>query len=739
MQDSPGRRGLPRHAADERRVGALIRDMTLEEKIGQLTQVQGGEGAIPDWLHDSVAGGRTGSVLNEVDVGIANELQRIARQESRLGIPLLIARDVIHGFRTVFPIPLAQAASWNPEGVEEAARVAATEAAAAGINWIFAPMLDITRDPRWGRIAECLGEDPCLASALGAAMVRGLQDGAPNPRRRVAACAKHLAGYGAAEAGRDYAAASIPEGELRDVYLPPFRAAIEAGVASVMTSFSDLNGVPATANPFLLRQVLREEWEFDGVVVSDWNAITELAVHGLTEGDRQSAREAINAGVDIEMASGAYAGHLPDLLRSGEVSEAHIDEAVANVLRLKQRLGLFEDAFTPPGGVPTSTAEEHRRVARRSALESAVLLKNEGEVLPLRADTLRSVAVIGYLADDPYEQLGTWIFDGDPDLSVTLLEALRERLEPAVVVDYARGMETTRSRGRKYVDEAVAAARRSDVVLLVVGEESILSGEGHCRADIGLPGSQAELVAEVAATGRPLVLLVMAGRPLALGDVAERADAILYLWHPGTMGGAAVADLLTGVESPSGKLPVSFPRMTGQIPIYYSRRNTGRPATAGMPVPVEEIPPRAPQTSVGNRSFHLDAGDTPLWPFGYGLSYARFEYGDLRLAPDTISAGDALEVSANVTNAGEVEAVEVVQLYVRDLVASVTRPVRELKDFRRVRLAPGETRRVGFRLAGAQLAFHGLDMRPVIEPGRFRVWIGGSSAADLGAEFELTA
>jgi beta-glucosidase len=723
----------------DERVAALLARMTLAEKIGQMNQVNVDDGRMAGLLEEEVREGRIGAVINLVDPARAEALQRVAVEQSRLGIPLLVGRDVIHGFRTVMPIPLGQAATWNPGLVREGARVAAVEAAAAGVNWTFAPMIDIARDPRWGRIAESLGEDPCLASRLGVAMVRGFQGDELGAPGAMAACAKHFAGYGASESGRDYATTNIPQNELRNVYLPPFEAAVDAGVASIMTSFSDLDGIPATANRFLLRRVLRDEWHFGGFVVSDWDSIRQLAVHGFTVGDTDSAFEAVTAGVDMDMAGGVYAAQLADLVEHGRVGIDVIDASVANILRIKFRLGLFDRPFVEREGRPALPAEERLRVARQAALESVVLLKNDAAVLPLSRHRLRSLAVIGPLADDAYEQLGTWIFDGDPGLSVTGLQGLRDLVGGEVEIRHIRAMETTRSRSTDGFDEAVSAARACDATVLFLGEESILSGEAHSRADIGLPGAQVELVKRLRSAGRPLVAVVMAGRPLALTEVVDDLDAILFAWHPGTMGGTALADLLFGVESPSGKLPVTFPRMVGQVPIYYNRKNTGKPPTPESVVLLDDIPVRAPQTSIGNTAYHLDAGDKPLFPFGHGLSYVEFAYSDLRFDRRELPVGEALTIRVDVTNRGGMVGDEVVQLYVRDLVGNVTRPVRELKDFRRIRLQPGQTVTVEFALHGEDLAFYGRDDERMAEPGEFHLWVGGSSEADLGAAFRLVA
>jgi len=723
--------------ATEARVEALLGEMTLAEKIGQMTQLDASWGNPEEYLGDRLRAGQLGSVLNLADVDTANELQRIAVEESRLGIPLLVGRDVIHGFATVMPLPLGQAASFNPDIARDGARVAALEAATAGINWIFAPMIDISRDPRWGRIAESFGEDPFLTSVMGAATVEGFQGDDLAAAGTIAACAKHFAGYGASEAGRDYAATNIPENELRNVHLPPFKAAVDAGTATLMTSFSDVNGVPATGNEFLLRQVLREEWGFDGFVVSDWDSIRQLEVHGLTENHRDSAYMAVSAGVDMEMAGDAYINHLESLIDEGRIDIDTIDTATANILRLKFELGLFENPYTDPSRLPPLTSDEALQTARRAALQSVVMLKNDDDALPLSKDGVSSLAVIGPLADAPYEQLGTWVFDGEPELAITPLAALRDQLGEEVSVRYVRAMDTSRSNVSPAFDEAVDAARQSDVALLFLGEESILSGEAHSRADINLPGDQVELVRRIKATGKPVIAVILAGRPLTIANIVDQVDAILFAWHPGTMGGPAIADLLFGVESPSGKLPATFPRMVGQVPIYYAQKNTGKPAAADTAVLIDDIPVGAAQTSLGNTSYHIDAGFTPLYPFGHGLSYAAFHYDNIRASADEVGLGDSITISADLSNGGDVAAEEVVQLYIRDLVGSITRPVKELKGFDRVRVEPGQTVTVEFKLHTDDLAFYGRDMKLAAEPGEFHAWIGGSSATDLRTGFRI--
>jgi beta-glucosidase len=723
----------------DQQVAELLQGMTFAEKIGQMTQVNGAGGNLPDELREAVKSGHIGSILNEVNLETVNELQRIAVEESRLGIPLLMGRDVIHGFNTILPIPLGQAASWNPELVRKGARMAALEAASTGVNWTFAPMIDISRDPRWGRIAESFGEDPYLTGVLGAAMVEGFQ-GDFSQAGNIAACAKHFAGYGASESGRDYNTTNIPENELRNVYLPPFKAAVDAGVATIMTSFSDLNGVPASGNRFLLKQVLRDEWQFDGFVVSDWASIEQLSVHGFTANDKESAFEAASAGVNMEMATLTYASHLAELLEEGRISINQLDSMVSDILRIKFSMGLFDKPFTDPSNYPAIANEDHLALAKQLARQSLVLLENRDRALPLNTEELTSLAVIGPLADDPYEQLGTWIFDGDPSISQTPLNAIREFVGDDVQVNHVRAMETSRSRSTEGFDEAVRAAQSSDAVVVFLGEESILSGETHSRANIDLPGNQHELLRALRKAGKPVIAVILAGRPLTLGDILDDVDALLFAWHPGTMAGPAIADVLFGVESPSGKLPATFPLMVGQVPIYYAHKNTGRPATPEKFTHMDDIPVRMPQSSWGFASFHLDAGYKPLYEFGYGLSYTKFEYSNIGVkVSESQPGGTVIDLQAEVRNTGDVAADEVVQLYVRDLVGNVTRPVRELKGFQRVRLQPGESRKVYFSIGREDLAFHGRDMKLITEPGDFHAWIGGSSDAELKASFTLTA
>lgn len=718
-------------------ISALLSRMDLKEKVGQLSQFSGHGGHIPEHLLTALREGCVGSILNEVDGPTVNEMQRIVVEESRLGIPLLIGRDVIHGFKTIFPIPLAQAASWSPELIESAARIAAFESASCGVNWTFAPMIDISRDPRWGRIAESLGEDPYLCSVLGVAMVKGFQGDKLADVGSIAACAKHFAGYGAAESGRDYATANIPENELRNVYLPPFKAAAEAGVATFMASFSDLNGVPASGNEWLMKQVLREEWDFQGFVVSDWDSIRQLTVHGFTANDKEAAFEALNAGIDMEMVSSTYHQHIHTLLEEGRISIGQIDSMVAKVLSLKFELDLFANPYIEADKLPALVCDEHLALAKEAAIKSCVLLKNSTQILPLNKDKVNSLAIIGPLADDPYEQLGTWIFDGEAKHSITCLQGIQELVGDSIELQFCKAMETSRSEEQSAFAEAVEIAKAADVAMLFLGEESILSGEAHSRSEINLPGCQEQLIAAIAQTGTPIILVVLAGRPLTLEKILPKVDAVLYAWHPGTMGGAAIADLLFGVHSPSGKLPVTFPRTVGQIPLYYGQKNTGKPASEESFIPMADIPVRAMQTSLGMAATHLDTHFTPLFSFGYGLSYTKFAYQNLRLNRHSIALGESLDVSVELSNIGQVDADEVVQLYIRDLVGNVTRPVKELKGFKRVHLQAGQSETICFTLHSTDLAFYDRKMQLRTEPGQFHLWVGGSSETELRAEFEI--
>jgi beta-glucosidase len=711
-------------------VEELLSRMTLQEKLGQMTQHAYGVGDL-DRVHQWVEQGDVGSFLNAATLDTRNELQRLAVEHSRLGIPLIFGRDVIHGFKTVFPIPLGQAASFNAALVERAAAVAAHEAAEAGVDWTFAPMVDVSRDPRWGRVAETCGEDPFLTTALGAAMVRGFQGPDVADGKHVAACAKHFAGYGASESGKDYNTTWIPEPLLRDVHLPPFKACVDAGVMSVMSAFNDLNGVPASINAFLLQQVLKQEWGFAGLVVSDWAALMELLQHGVTEHPRQSALEGVHAGLDMEMATTTMRDHLGGLVEEGLVPVALIDAAVRRILRVKHQLGLFDEPYRKPPAESVALSAPHLAVARELARESIVLLKNDAGLLPLRRG-LHKLAVVGPLAADGGNQLGCWAFDGEAGASVTLKDALTSRLSETEV-SYAAGVVDTRSLDTSSFEPAAQMVASADVAVVCVGEDALLSGEAKCRAFLDLPGAQQRLLERLAATGTPLVVIVMAGRPLLLDPVCQLATSLLYAWHPGTLGGEAITDLLTGEACPSGRLPISMPRAVGQIPIYYARRNTGRPPKADR----TGVPKGTPLDPVDFDSSYLDLDVSPLFPFGFGLSYTSFGYSELKVTPASAPLGSCISISVVVSNHGARRATETVQLYVRDLVASVTRPVRELKAFRRLDIDAGAHETVSFELAPSDLAFTGRDLESRVEPGKFQIWVGSDSNAELSASFEL--
>ena len=717
----------------DRKVNALISKMNIEEKIGQMSQLDPGSFDGIESIKAAVRDGRCGSLLNYIGPKEVNEIQKVAIEESRLGIPVIIGRDVIHGFRTIFPIPLGMASSWDPEIVREAFRISSVEASSQGIRWTFAPMIDICRDPRWGRIAEGCGEDPFLTSAFATAMVKGIQGENTADPTSLAACAKHYAGYGYSEGGRDYNATTITEAELRNVVLKPFKAAKDAGALTFMSAFNDLNGVPTSANEFTLRQVLRNEWNFKGCVVSDWGSVMELINHGYALDAKDAACKAINAGVDMEMATSAYSDNIKQLLKEGKITESRIDEAVKNILRVKFKLGLFDNPYVNIEAEKKLLDPSFLEHARKVARESVVLLKNNG-TLPLSTN-ISSVAVIGPLADSPRDQLGTWCFDGREENSVTPLKAIRDVLGDRRV-NYVAGLKYSRDKNKSDFDRAVAAAKRSDVILFFAGEEWILSGEGQCRGEINLPGAQSELIGALAKTGKPIVMVVLAGRPLAIGDEVEESNAVLYAWHGGTMAGPALADLIFGKESPSGKLPVTFVKGSGQIPFYYYRTNTGRPASARSYTPIDSIPVKNQQTSLGYRSSYLDYGYSALFPFGFGLSYTRFDYSDLSLSTNTLTNNSSLTVKATISNTGSMEADEVVQFYVRDRVGSITRPIKELKGFSRIHLAKGEQKEVEFNLTPADLAFFNGKVTAT-EPGEFDVWVGPNSGEGLHGEFRF--
>ncbi|HSD29771.1 MAG TPA: glycoside hydrolase family 3 N-terminal domain-containing protein [Vicinamibacteria bacterium] len=696
--------------AVEKHIDALLLKMTLDEKVGQLHQL-----AKPDPLPlDLVRQGRIGSLLNVTDPKEATAVHEAAKA-SRLGIPVILGYDVIHGYRTAFPIPLAEAASFDPALAERSSEIAAREAAAAGIHWTFAPMVDIARDARWGRVMEGAGEDPFLGAAFAAARVRGFRKGG------LAACAKHYVAYGAAEGGRDYNLVDISEATLRDVYLPPFKAALEAGVETFMSSFNTIGGVPATANRHTLLDILKGEWAFKGFVVSDWNSVGELVSHGVAADLSDAAKKALLAGVDMDMEGKAYSAHLAKLVQDKVVPVKELNDAVRRVLRVKMTLGLFEKpAPDPQAAAAAVLTPEHRRAAREVARESIVLLKNDQDLLPVPS-TIESIAVIGPLADSGDDQIGFWSAQAKGSEATTVLAALKARAGASVQVTYAKGCDV-KGTDKSGFAEAVAAAQGADGTLVVLGESQDMSGEAASRASLDLPGVQLELLDAVVATGKPVGVLVMSGRPLALGSVAAKVPVLLQAFFPGTEGGPAVADILFGDASPSGRLPVGLPRSVGQVPLYYAQRPTGRPA--------------GPEKWT---SKYIDERNDALYPFGFGLGYTTFAYSGLEVSAPSMPLTGSLEVRVKVKNTGSREGKEVVQLYVRDLVASRSRPLRELKGFRKVALQAGEEQTVAFTLEAQDLGFHDDAGKYLVEPGAFQVYVGGSSTADLRAGFEVTS
>lgn len=714
-------------AVETRFVDSILARMTLAEKLGQLNQISGagnptgpmgGERAA---RMDQIKRGLIGSFLNVVGADTTRALQRIAVEQSRLHIPLVFGLDVIHGLRTIFPVPLGEAASWDPATAERSARIAATEASAVGIDWTFAPMVDIARDPRWGRTVEGAGEDPYLGSVFAAARVRGFQGTDLRSPTAIAATAKHFAAYGAAEGGRDYNVADISDRTLREVYLPPFHAAACASVATFMASFNEIAGVPSHANRHLLTDILRNEWKYDGMVVSDWTGVWELINHGVAADSAQAGELAIHAGVDMDMVSEIYKNDLAGAVKAGRASTADIDEAVRRVLRFKYRLGLFTDPYARRDTNRERTAlltAQNRSAAREAARRSIVLLKNDRETLPLRKD-LSSIAVVGALAVDTAAVIGNWGGLGRGEDGVAMIDGIRRAVAAQTSVRYARGASPTSS-DTSGIAEAVRVAQGADAVVLVVGETPDMSAEAESRSSLALPGAQEQLAEAVIATGKPVVVVLMNGRPLAIDRVAQTAPAILETWFLGVEHGNATADVLFGDANPGGRMPLSTPRTVGQVPIYYDHKNTGRPPTAEK------------YTSKYN-----DLPWTPLYPFGFGLSFTTFSYSAPRLSASSIAPNDSLRVEVDVTNTGRRAGDEVAQLYIRDDVGSVTRPVMQLRRFQRVTLTPGQRMTLRWSLGMNDLAFHNLAMRRVAEPGTFHVFTGSSSAETQSASFTL--
>ncbi|MGV1683690.1 beta-glucosidase BglX [Sphingopyxis sp. NJF-3] len=715
-------------------IAELMAKMTLEEKIGQLSLLTS------DWdstgptmrqgYQEDIRKGRIGSIFNAFTAKYTRDLQRIAVEETRLKIPLLFGYDVIHGHRTIFPISLGEAASWDLKAIEKAARISATEASAEGIHWTFAPMVDVARDPRWGRISEGAGEDVYLGSRIAEARVRGFQSNDLRAVDTVLATAKHFAAYGAAQAGRDYGTVDISERTLRDIYLPPFKAAADAGAATFMTSFNEVDGIPASGNHYLLTDVLRDKWGFKGFVVTDYTSINEMVAHGYSKDLQQAGEQAINAGVDMDLQGAVFMEHLAKSVAEGKVDVARVDAAVKAILEMKYRLGLFEDPYRYSDEArekATIYRPDFLEAARDVARKSMVLLKNANNALPLAASA-KSIAVIGPLGDSKADMIGSWSAAGDRKTRpVTLLEGMQARAPKGQSVAYAKGASYAfEDEGKtEGFAEAIALAQKSDVIVAAMGERWDMTGEAASRTSLDLPGNQQALLQELKKTGKPIILVLMSGRPNSIEWADANVDAILEAWYPGTMGGHAIADVLYGDYNPSGKLPATFPRNVGQVPLYYDMKNTGRP-----------IDPAKPDAKYVSR--YLNTPNTPLYPFGYGLSYTRFTYSPVTLSKASIKPGEPLTASVTVTNSGARDGEEVVQLYVRDLVGSVTRPVKELKGFRKILLRKGESKTVSFTLTDADLAFTRADMSWGAEPGDFKLWIGPSSAEGAEAGFTLT-
>ena len=688
----------------EVRIDELLAKMTFAEKVGQMTQLSGTNAR----YEEMVRNGEIGSLFNVIGAKETNRVQKIAVTESRLGIPLIFGLDVIHGYRTIFPIPLASSASWDTALIRKASVIAAQEAGSEGIRWSFAPMVDIARDPRWGRIAEGAGEDPFLGSAMARAQVLGFQGENLSDPLTLMACPKHYVAYGAAEGGRDYNTADLSERTLREIYLPPFEAAVRAGAGSVMSAFNEISGIPASANEFTLRGILKGEWNFNGLVVSDWNSITEVIQHGIAADKLEAAVKSLNAGVDMDMQGGCYTPALEPLVTNGTLSIDLINDAVRRILRLKFRLGLFDHPYVNENlHKEIILNPEHIQTALELARESIVLLKNEKSILPLDSKRIKRIALIGPLADDQQSLLGCWQCMGRREDVVSIRNGLKNRLGGNIVIDYAQGCEIN-SDNKGGFKKAQQAASQADVVIMVMGEHANMSGEGHSRSNLNLPGVQPELVSAVAESGKPVILILINGRPLTLADVEPQVAAIVESWQLGIQHGNAVADVLLGNYNPSGKLTASFPYTVGQVPIYYNHKNTGRPPAGG----VESL-----------NSKYIDCPSVPLYPFGFGLSYTTFKYANLKLSSEAIPVDGKLVVSVQVQNTGKRDGVEVVQLYLRDVVASVTRPVKELKGFQRIALKAGETKTVEFTLTKEQFSFVGIDHKMTVEPGELQVMI----------------
>ena len=710
----------------EQRVDSLLRLMTLEEKIGQMTQFSANWSITGPVMSDDfkpyLDKGLIGSIFNATSVEGIRRIQQIAVDSTRLGIPILFGQDVIHGYKTIFPIPLAEACSWDLALMQRTAEIAAIEAASDGINWTFAPMVDIGRDARWGRVMEGAGEDPYLGNRVAEARVIGFQGGRGGASlgalHTLLACGKHLAAYGAAESGRDYNTAELSEHTLRNVYLPPYRAALEAGVGTFMASFNEINGVPATADRWLMTEILRDEWGFKGFVVSDYTGINELVPHGVAEDEQHAAELAVNAGIEMDMTGATFIKYLTQSVEECRVSEETIDNATRRILEMKFLLGLIDDPYRYLDEVrakENTMTPAFMETARKAVSSSVVLLKNEENILPIRKEKAITVALVGPLMNDSINLNGEWAGLGDRNKSVSILEGLTEKYKDSGVnLLYAEGSAISETSPAK-IAEAISAARSADIVIAAVGESFHWSGEAAVRTDIRLPEAQRQLLEALKETGKPVVLINLSGRPLDLSWEDEQMAAILQAWFPGTQAGYGIADVIAGDVNPSARLVMSFPRNIGQLPIYYNRKNTGRPVDLT-------------DETIDYKSNYLDASITPLYPFGYGLSYTTYAISDLRLDKSSMKAiDDKITLTATVHNSGAVDGEMVVQLYIRDLVGSVTRPVKELKGFQKIALKAGEVRQVTFDLRSKELAFYGIDMKKKTEPGNFRLWVAQHS------------
>ncbi len=714
---------LSRDELIEQKVDSVLSLMTVKEKIGQLNLLTSNWDVTGPTIRkdyeDLICQGNVGSIFNAYTVAYVSRLQKIAVEETRLKIPLLFGYDVIHGHRTIFPIPLGQSCSWDMDAIELSDRIAATEATALGLTWNFGPMVDITRDPRWGRIMEGAGEDTYLGSMIARARVRGFQGKSLSDTSTMLACVKHYAAYGAVQAGRDYSTVDMSEITLRNVYLPPFKAAVEENVATVMTSFNELNGIPASADKFLIDEVLRKEWGFKGFVVTDYTSMEEMILHGYAEDAKQAGLLAMQAGVDVDMQDLIYVNYLPELLNEKKVSIEQLDKAVKRVLRQKFALGLFDDPFrycSETREKQVIYAKPHLDAARDMARKSMVLLKNENQMLPLQSKG-KKIALIGPLGGSKHDVLGSWRAAGEDKMAISLLQALKER--QGVEINYSKGCDIN-SIDKSGFAEAISAARQADVVILALGESAEMSGEASCRTNLNLPGVQSDLLKAIAETGKPIVLVLMNGRPLVLKDDVQYPDAILETWFAGTQAGYAICDVLWGNYNPSGKLTVTFPRSVGQIPLFYNMKNSGRPLSESK-----------------FTSKYLDESNSPLFPFGYGLSYTSFKYSDLTMDKQEYDFNEDINITVNVENTGKYDGEEVVQLYVQDVVGSITRPVKELKGFKKVNILSGQSQLVSFTLTSDDLAFYNSEMNFKAEAGKFKIYVGTNSQDVLETSFVL--